>query len=220
MCRSYRFPTAMTLQPIDAVVFDVGGVLLDWNPRHLYRKLFADERAMERFLAEVCTVDWHDQHDRGVSYERSCAELAAAHPESAEMIWAWAHRSEEMVAGPIEGTLEVVRELKQAGVPRYLLTNMEAVTWPQRLERFPFLRWFDGAIVSGFEGMAKPDRAIFELLLERFHLAAPRTLFVDDSEANLDTARLLGLETLHFRSPAQLRRRLADAGLLAASPAG
>ena len=210
----------MTLQPIDAVVFDVGGVLLDWDPRHLYRKLFEEERAMERFLAEVCTADWHAQHDRGVSYERSCAELAATHPESSEMIWAWAHRTEEMVAGPIEGTVEVVRELKQAGVPRYLLTNMETVTWPQRVERFPFLRWFDGAIVSSFEGLAKPDPAIFELLLERFHLTAPRTLFIDDSEANLDTARSLGLETLHFRSPGQLRQRLTDAGLLASGPAG
>jgi 2-haloacid dehalogenase len=200
---------------MDAVVFDVGGVLLDWDPRHLYRKLFRDKEAMERFLAEVCTMDWHKQHDRGVSYERSCAELAAAHPRDAELIWAWARRSEEMVAGPIDGTVEIVRELRGAGVPRFLLTNMEMVTWPQRVARFPFLCWFDGAVVSGFEGVAKPDPEIFERLLERFNLAPASTLFVDDSAANLDAARSLGMQTLHFRSPAQLRRRLTDAGLLA-----
>ncbi len=205
----------MTLQPIDAVVFDIGGVLLDWDPRHLYRKLFRDEGAMERFLTEVCTMDWHAQHDRGVSYERSCAELAAAHPQSAELIWAWGWRSEEMVAGPLDGTVAIVRELKDAGVPRYLLTNMEMVTWPQRVARFPFLRWFDGAVVSGFEGVAKPDAEIFERLLERFDLVPARTLFVDDSAANVRAARALGLQTLHFDAPEQLRRRLADAGLLA-----
>ncbi len=210
----------MSLQPIDAVVFDVGGVLLDWDPRHLYRKLFQDEHAMEQFLAEVCTLEWHTQHDRGVAYERSCAELAAAHPESADLIWAWARRSEEMVAGPIEATIQVVRELREAGVPCYLLTNMETVTWPQRVERFPFLRWFDGAIVSSYEGVAKPDPAIFELLLERFELTPASTLFIDDSEANIHAAQSLGLQTLHFASPAQLRQRLTAAGVLAPSPAG
>ena len=165
-----------------AVVFDLGGVLLDWNPRYLYRRLFdGDDAAMERFLAEVCTMEWHHAHDLGVPTERTCAALAQAHPEQAELIWAWSRRSEEMVAGPIDGTVEILSELKYAGVPCYALTNMERETYPLRRERFDFLSWFDGTVVSAFEGVAKPDPAIFELLLDRFDLDRVNTVFVDDS---------------------------------------
>lgn len=200
--------------PIDAVVFDIGGVLLDWDPRHLYRKVFDDEGDMEEFLAEICTLEWHAQHDLGVPAEESCSELAAAHPEHAEPIWAWAARSEEMIAGPIDGTVTIVRELKDAGFACYLLTNMETHTWPLRLARFPFLRWFDGAVVSGFEGVAKPDAEVFERLLARFELVRSRTVFIDDSPANVDAARKLAIHAIQFRSPAQLRGSLAGIGLL------
>jgi 2-haloacid dehalogenase len=196
-----------------AVVFDLGGVLLDWNPRHLYRKLFDDETAMDRFLTEVCTIEWHAAHDLGVPSERTCSELSAAHPEQAELIWAWSRRSEEMVAGPIEGTVEVLRSLKTAGVPCYALTNMERETYPRRRERFPFLGWFDGTVVSGFEGVAKPDPRIFELLLDRFGLTASSTVLIDDSPVNVEAARRVGIQAVQFRSPEQLRRWLADAGL-------
>lgn len=199
---------------IDTIVFDAGGVLLDWDPRHLYRKLFDDETAMNRFLAEVCTLEWHRQHDCGVPVENTCADLAAAHPEYAELIWAWARRSDEMVCGPIEGSVGVLRELKKAGLACYLLTNMETYTWPLRLARFPFLKWFDGAVVSGFEGVAKPGAEIFERLLARFELTPSRTVFIDDSSANLDTARELGMRTVHFCSPQQLRQWLVDAQVL------
>src|SRR4051794_39818827 len=99
----------MGLQVIEAVVFDIGGGLLDWNPRHLYPKLFRDGEAMNRFLAEICTMEWHDAHDRGVPFAQSCAALAAEHPEHAELIWAWGRRSEEMIGGVIEGTVEILR---------------------------------------------------------------------------------------------------------------
>jgi 2-haloacid dehalogenase len=201
---------------IEAVVFDIGGVLLDWNPRYLYRKLFDDEPAMERFLSEVCTLDWHDAHDRGVPFERSCAELAARHPEQAELIWAWGRRSEEMIGGPIPGTAEILRALKDQGVPCYALTNMEAETYPQRLERFDFLRWFDGTVVSGFEpgGIAKPDPEIFRRLLDRFGLQPATTVLIDDAPRNLEAARRLGMQTVQFRSAGQLRGWLEDARLL------
>src|SRR5437588_3916492 len=150
-----------------AVVFDLGGVLLDWNPRHLYRKLFDDEAAMERFLSEVCTMEWHHAHDLGVPPEQTSPPLVAAHPDQAELIWAWTQRSEEMLAGPIEESVEILRSLKAAGVPCYALTNMERWTYPGRTERYPFLNWFDGAVVSGFEGVAKPDRRVFEVLLHQ-----------------------------------------------------
>lgn len=203
--------------PIQAVVFDIGGVLLEWDPRNLYRKLFDDEREMERFLDEVCTLEWHDAHDRGKPFSQAAAELAARHPEYSEQIHAWGRRSEEMVAGPIGETVELLLELKEAGVPCYALTNMEVETYPQRVERFPFMRWFDGAVVSGFEGMAKPDIEIFQLLLDRFELVPETTLLVDDAPRNVRAARSIGMQTVEFSSASELRRVLEEAGLLAAA---
>lgn len=197
----------------DAVVFDLGGVLLDWNPRHLYRKLFEDEAEMDRFLNEVCTLEWHHAHDLGIPPEQTTPDLAAAHPDQADLIWAWTGRSEEMLGGPIEGSVEILRALKQSGVPCYALSNMEYWTYPGRRERYPFLQWFDGTVVSGFEGVAKPDIRIFELLLDRFGLDAAHTAFVDDSATNVEAARRAGLQAVQFESPEQLRRWLADAGL-------
>ncbi len=195
-------------------MFDLGGVLLDWNPRYLYRKLFDDEAEMERFLSEVCTMEWHHAHDLGVPPEQTSPPLVAAHPEYAEQIWAWTQRTEEMLGGPIEPTVEILRALKAAGVPCYALTNMETWTYPDRRERYPFLRCFDGSVVSGFEGVAKPDPRAFELLLERFGLDPARTVFIDDSRANVEAARGVGLQAVRFESPEQLRAVLQDAGLL------
>lgn len=199
---------------IDAVVFDIGGVLLDWNPRHLYRKVFDDEDVMERFLAEICTPQWHDPHDRGESTADSCARLADAHPQHADEIWAWMTRSEEMVAGALEDTVTILTDLTDAGVACYALSNMEAETFPLRLERYPFFTLFDGVVISGLEGMAKPDREIFELLLERFGLDASATLFIDDNVGNLEPASALGMSTVHFESAQGLRRSLGALGLL------
>jgi 2-haloacid dehalogenase len=207
----------MMQRPITALVFDIGGVLLDWNPRYLYRKLYDDEEEMERFLSEVCTLEWHDAHDRGKAVEVSCAELAATHPARSEQIYAWGRRSEEMVRGPITETVALLRELKDAGVPCYALTNMEVETYPRRVERFPFMRWFDGTVVSGFEGIAKPDVEIFELLLGRFALPAESTLLIDDSPRNVRAAVSVGMQAIEFRSAAELREALVQAGVLAAA---
>ena len=199
---------------IEVVVFDIGGVLVDWNPRHLYRKLFDDEGEMERFLSEVCTLEWHDAHDRGTPMEASCSELAAAHPQQADLIWAWARRSEEMISGPIQGSVEILRELRAAAVPCFGLTNMERETYPKRVQRFPFLQWFDGTVVSSHEGIAKPDREIFERLLGRYELDPASTLMIDDSARNVRAAAATGMRTHEFRSAAKLRGALEDAGLL------
>jgi 2-haloacid dehalogenase len=199
--------------PVESVVFDVGGVLLDWNPRHLYRKLIAAEAEMERFLEEICSPAWHAPHDRGVSTAASCAELASRYPEYSELIWAWFRRSEEMIGGVDTGTVEILRAVKEAGLPCYALTNMEAETYPLRLERFSFLSWFDGTVVSGREGISKPDPVIFTRLLDRFGLTAKTTLMIDDTELNLNTASKLGMQTAQFRSSQELRTQLESAGL-------
>jgi 2-haloacid dehalogenase len=212
-----RYHTCGGRLPVDAVVFDVGGVLLDWNPRHLYRKLFANQAEMEWFLAEVCSRGWHAPHDRGVSTAASCAELASKHPELSELIWAWSSRSEEMIGGVDAGSVEVLRAVRETGLPCYALTNMEAETYPLRLERFPFLRWFDGTVVSGREGVAKPEPVIFRRLLDRFALMPNTTLMIDDTKANLETASKLGIQTAMFRSSHQLRAELEAVGVLARS---
>jgi 2-haloacid dehalogenase len=199
---------------IEAVVFDVGGVLLDWDPRHLYRKLFADKAEMEWFLAEICSPAWHAPHDRGVSREMSCAELASRHPQLSELIWAWSRRSEEMIGGVDVGSVEILRAVRETGLPCYALTNMEAETYPLRLERFAFLGWFDGTVVSGREGVAKPEPAIFMRLLDRFGLTPRTTLMIDDTKENLDTASRLGIQTALFHSSGQLRADLENAGVL------
>ena len=198
-------------------MFDVGGVLLDWDPRCLYRKLFANEAEMEWFLAEICSPTWHAPHDRGFSTAASCAELAFRHPELSELIWAWSCRSEEMIGGVDAGSVEVLRAVREAGLPCYALTNMEAETYPLRLERFPFLGWFDGTVVSGREGVAKPDPAIFRRLLDCFGLTPSTTLMIDDTQENLETASQLGIQTILFRSSRQLQTDLEVVGVLTRS---
>lgn len=205
----------LTVQsPVEAVVFDVGGVFLDWDPRHLYRKLFADEAEMEFFLAEICSPAWHAPHDRGVSTAASCDELASRHPQFSELIWAWSTRSEEMIGGIDAGSVEVLRAVRETGMPCYALTNMEAETYPLRLKRFPFLGWFDGTVVSGREGVAKPEPAVFMRLLDRFGLKSRTTLMIDDTKENLEAASRLGIQTVLFRSSDQLRAELEIAGVL------
>lgn len=202
------------MSDIDAVVFDLGGVLVDWNPRHLYRQLIEDETAMEEFLATICTLEWHMDHDRGTSTAESCAALAERHPEHAALINAWAERTEDMIAGPIDGSVSVLEELTRTGVRLYVLSNMEPETFPKRLDRFEFLHWFDDYVISGFEGVIKPDTAIFHRLLHRFDLQPDRTVFIDDSRVNVDAANEMGIRAVLFESPDQLRRDLGSLGLL------
>ncbi len=204
----------------DTVVFDIGGVLLDWDPRYLYGKLFRDEAEMERFLAEVCTPEWHAGNDRGVPFAQSSAELAARHPGQEELILAWGQRSEEMEGGEIQGSVEILAELLGAGIPCYALTNMERETFPRRMERYPFMRWFTGTVASFQEGVVKPDPEIFRRLLSRFALDPWATVMIDDSLANLGTAAAVGMRTIHFRSSEQLRGSLEQLGLPARKHSG
>lgn len=200
--------------PPSAVLWDLGGVFLDWDPRYLYRKLFAgDEAAMEDFLTNVCTPAWHAEQDLGRSVVEACSTLAAAFPEYASLILAWGERSEEMIGGVIEGSVSLLGELRAAGLPCYALSNMEPENWEKRLRDYEFLSWFDGWFISGLEGVAKPDLRFFERALSRFGLSPDEVVFIDDREANTDAARALALSSVLFRGPAALRADLAARGL-------
>jgi len=199
----------------DTVAFDLGGVLIAWDPRHLYRKLFAgDETAMEHFLANVCTHEWNRCQDAGRSFAEGARLLKAEHPEKAELIDAYFSRFDEMMPGPIAGSVEILAELRDRGTPLYGLTNFSAETYPPAFERFEFLRWFDGILVSGEVGLIKPDPRIFELLIERFAIDPRRAVYIDDVETNVIAARPLGIHGIHFTTPAALRAELAELGLL------
>jgi 2-haloacid dehalogenase len=197
------------------VVFDLGGVLIDWNPRHLYRKLFAgDEAAMERFLAEVCTNEWNVAQDAGRPIAEACAVLVRQFPEQKELIEAFYGRWVEMLGGPIEGTVDILRELKERETPLYALTNWSAETFPLALERYDFLQWFHGTIVSGREKLVKPDPRIYRLLTERFGIKPDDAVYIDDNPRNAQVAADLGLHGIHFTGPDALRAELGKLGLL------
>ncbi len=199
----------------DVAIFDLGGVLLDWNPRYVYRRLFKnDEAAMEEFLATVCTHDWNRQQDAGRSFAEAEAAAIALHPHCRDLITAWYQHADEMVSGSIEGTVRVLEELRRRLVQLYALTNWSHETFRPVPERFPFLSWFSGIVVSGQEGLIKPDPRLFSLLLERYNIDPERAVYVDDARANVDTAIALGMHGIHFRSPGQLRDELSVVGLL------
>lgn len=203
----------MAGREVNAVVFDIGGVLLDWDPRHLYRQLFTDPDEMADFLATICTSDWHREHDLGIDTRQSCQLLARQHPGRADLIMAWADRREEMIAGQIDGTVALLAELKAAGLPCFALSNMEPDSYLIRRDRYPFMRWFDDCVISGIEGVAKPDRRIFEILLGRHGLDPDRTVFIDDSPANVEAATRIGIAAIRFVSADELRGELLALGL-------
>jgi 2-haloacid dehalogenase len=205
---------------VDAVVWDLGGVLIDWDPRHLYRQVFADEAEMEWFLAEVCHPEWNETQDAGRPFAAGIAEAVGRHPAYRDQIEAFFARWPEMVAGEVEGSAALLDALVARGVPAYALTNWSAETFPLARPRFPFLETFAGIVVSGEEGTRKPHAGIFRILCERFDLDPASTLFVDDSERNVAAARDLGFVAHRFTTAAALADELVRLGLLDAVAAG
>ncbi|MBI3749404.1 MAG: HAD-IA family hydrolase, partial [Chloroflexi bacterium] len=164
---------------IQAVVFDLGAVLIDWNPRHLYRQLFdGDDVAMERFLAEVCSPAWNASLDAGGSWHEAVELLARQHPGQRDLIVAYDERWPEMLGGPIEGTVEIVRELRSAKADLAVLSNWSAEKFPVARERYAFLDWFETIVISGEVGVSKPDPRIYQHLLERTKFDPATTLFI------------------------------------------
>ncbi|MFI7062933.1 HAD family hydrolase [Kribbella sp. NPDC050124] len=203
----------MTERTIDVVVFDIGGVLLDWNPDYLYADLIPDEQQRNWFLTEVTTREWNQKQDAGRPWEEAVAELTALHPQHTEWIEAYDTGWLQMVKGLFEDTVELVTELRELGIPNYALTNFSAEKWEIAKETFPVLTGFDGEVVSGVEQTVKPDEKIYRILLERFGLDATRTFYTDDVQYNVDGARAVGLDAELFTGAATLREQLFARGL-------
>jgi 2-haloacid dehalogenase len=202
---------------VQAVVFDLGGVLIDWDPRRLFRTLIPDEAALDRFLSEVCTPQWNHEQDRGRPLAEATVELQRRHPEHADLIAAYYGRWEEMLGGPIHGTVEVLRALHADGLPVYALTNWSAELFPIALARYDFLSLFRGIVVSGEERLAKPEPEFFQILVDRFGVLPRRTVYVDDIAGHVEAARRIGFDALLFTSPDALRAELAARGLRVAA---
>lgn len=196
--------------PNRALIFDLGGVLVDWNPRHLFDKLLPDPAQREYFLREVCPSSWNAELDRGRPFAEAVRERTALFPEWAEHIEAYQRRWPEMVGGLVPGMAALVAELRAAGAPLFAITNWSAETfWPTR-ERYPLLAGFDGSIVvSGEVGLIKPEPAIFRLALNRFGLEPADCLFIDDTEPNVLGARGVGIPATRFVDEPTLRRHPA-----------
>lgn len=205
-------------EPVEAVVFDVGGVLIDWDPRHLYRKLFDDTAAMEHFLTEVCSQTWNEQADAGRPTAVITAELCRDHPDKRPLIESYYARFDEMIAGAFDDSVAIVERLHGQGTPLFVLSNFSAETFPLARRRFPFFGRFSGLVISGEEGMKKPDLRIYDLLVERFALAPARTLFIDDRDDNAQAAREAGWQALRFTSARQLAHDLKVLGVLDLRP--
>ncbi len=198
-----------------AIIFDFGGVLINWDPRYLYSRYFPDQpKAMEQFLAEIKFADWNLAQDKGRPFAEATALLSADFPQHAHLIRAYWEHWEDSISGTITGSINILHRLKQAGYTLYGLSNWSAETFPIAYKKYDFFKIFDDIILSGEVGLIKPDPAIFQLTLRRIQRSASECLLVDDSMANIEVARQLGLKTIHFQSPEQLETELSNLQLL------
>lgn len=204
---------------IETVVFDLGGVLVDWNPRFLYRKMIphsiANEEHMESFLRDVCNSEWNEKQDAGRSFAEGVREKCAEFPQHETLIKAYFERWPEMMAGEIPGTVRILETLHREGRHRlFALSNWSAETFPHARSRFQFLDLFAGILLSGEERLIKPDERFFRLLCERFSVRPEKSIFIDDVAKNVEGARRLGFHGVHFQNSIQLQEELSLFGVL------
>lgn len=198
-----------------AIIFDLGNVLIDWNPAYVFEKVIEDEERRKYFFANICTSDWNEEQDAGRLIAEATAELTAKHPEWKTEIEAYYGRWTEMLGGAIAGSVELFRQMKETGRYKfYALTNWSAELFPIALERYEFLHWFDGRVVSGEEKMRKPAPEFYKVLLNRYGLQPEETLFIDDNLRNVKAAEAMGIPSIRFESPGQLERELKAKGIL------
>jgi 2-haloacid dehalogenase len=196
------------------IVFDLGMVLIQWDPRHLFRKVFSDPSRMEWFLTNVCHNDWNLEQDKGRSFDDAVIEATSHHPDFANEIAMYRDRWMEMVPGAIEGSVAVLEELHTKGTPLYAITNWNGDTFRATRKRFPFLELFRDIVVSGDEKLLKPEQAIFHLLAKRNAIDLKESLFIDDSLKNVKGAEAVGMKGHHFTTPESLRVDLIRHGVL------
>ena len=202
---------------LNTVIFDLGGVLIDWNPDYVYKTIFSNPEELKWFYENICTADWNEEQDAGRSLQAATEELITQFPEHEANIRVYYDRWEEMLGGPIVGTVDVLKELKEAASTRlYALTNWSAETFPVALGRYDFLHWFDGRLVSGEEKTRKPFADIYEKLITRFDINPEESIYIDDNVRNLHPAKDLGMHTIHFQSPDQLRIELIKLNVIQA----
>ncbi|HQU53415.1 MAG: HAD family phosphatase [Lewinellaceae bacterium] len=200
---------------IDYIVFDLGGVLIDWDPRYLYRKLFEDPNEIDYFLTEVCHGKWNEQMDGGYPFEQACNDRIAEYPQYEEAILAYWKRWPEMLNGAHPGTVELLEQMRSNQTHRlFSITNWSAETFPTARRLFPFLGYFEDIVVSGEEKLIKPNAGIYQVLFERNQLNARAGLFIDDNANNVEAARACGMEAIHFKHPEQLKSDLQTFGII------
>lgn len=200
---------------IKTIIFDLGAVLIDWNPHYMYRTIFSDEEEMKNFLATVTTSDWNEEQDAGRSLQDGTEILVQQFPEHEANIRAFYARWDEMLGDAFWDTVDILKELKDSGKYRiYALTNWSAETFPKALAKFEFLSWFEGIVVSGAEKMRKPTPAFYQILLDRHEINAEESLFIDDNYRNILAAEKLGIQSIHFTNAAALREELKGLKLL------
>jgi 2-haloacid dehalogenase len=200
---------------IKAIIWDLGNVFINWDPNRLFDRLITDDEKRQYFFEHVCTMDWNENQDAGYPIQQATAELAAKHPEWKEHIESYYGRWVEMLGGAIEGTVDIFRTLKETtNLKHYALTNWSHELFPTALEMFDFLHWFDGRVVSGEEKMRKPEPAFYQILLDRYRLQPTDVIFIDDNLRNVKAAETMGIRSIRFESPAQLRQDLIDLSLL------
>jgi 2-haloacid dehalogenase len=194
---------------IKAILFDFGNVLLEWNPRYIYRRYFPnDEAAMEQFLQEVDFMEWNAQQDKGRKFSEGVEVLSREFPHYSDLIQAYQDNWKDSIGGSLEGTVEIMKRLKQAGYSVYGLSNWSAETFPMVRDKFGFFGLLDDIIISGEVGQIKPDPEIYEIALKRIGRPAAECLFIDDALANIEQARKMGFTVIHFHSPQQLESEL------------
>jgi len=203
------------LSSVDTIIFDLGAVLIDWNPRHLYRKILKSEEEIEWFLQNICTSEWNEKQDAGRSFEEATEELLLKFPEHEIPIRAWYDRWQETISGHIPETVEIFKELRAAKKYRfYALTNWSEQTFPWALQNFEFLHWFDGIVVSGKEKTRKPFPEFYRILLNRYNIDPSKAIFIDDSHRNILGGEAVGIKGIHFQSPEKLRQDLIKINIL------
>lgn len=200
---------------INTIIFDLGNVLIDWNPRYVYRHIFDNDEKIDWFFATICTNEWNEMQDAGRSLQEATEELVVKHPEYEKEVRAFYGRWEEMLGGAIQETVEIFQSLKRQNKFRfYALTNWSAETFPVALQRYDFLKWFDGIVMSGEERTRKPFPDIYRILLNRYQVDPSRAIFIDDSLRNIKGAEVVGINGIHYQSPHQLREALENLELL------